>query len=129
MNAPLSPSDLSQFLRNDFWASQTEKSISMPGFHCCEHSVKFISLQGFGDRKELLTLQGCGSERPCLVFVAQLTLEAVGSCWERLGDSLHRRNVSQGRRRPAKQTLDGRFLPVPEKGVAAPAAKLPGQNL
>ena len=53
VNAPLSPSDFSQFQRNDFWASQAEKSISMPRFHCCEHSVKFISLQGFGDRKVL----------------------------------------------------------------------------
>ena len=37
VNAPLPPSDFSQFQRTDFWASQTEKSISMPGFHSCEY--------------------------------------------------------------------------------------------
>ena len=47
--------------------------------------------------------------------------------WKLLGASQHRRNVSQGRRQPAKRTLDGQFWPVLEKGMGGKAAELPGR--
>ena len=80
---------------------------SLPRFHCCEHSVRFVTLQGFSNRR-VLPYRGSDQKDPATSLWHSFP-------WKLLGASQHRRNVSQGRRKPAKRTLDGQFRPVLEK--------------
>jgi hypothetical protein len=60
---------------------EVDAQMPLPGFHCCEHTVRFVTLlHGFGDRKDPATSLWHG-------FFKKL-----------LGALQHRRNVSQGRR-------------------------------